>query len=142
MAADEASWRTAVDHLPHRRNCARLSTSDDHEVWLICWDLGQTALLHDHGDAAGAFIVVDGTLLEDFARLDARRLSQRRVNRGAVRTFGPGYVHNLVNAGPGLATSIHAYSPRLTTMTYYAVLADGVVPVRAMAVDAPEPAHQ
>ncbi len=139
VAADEDRWRSVARHEPHRRNFTRLALADDHEVWLICWDLGQTTLLHDHGGATGAFLVVDGALLEDYARPGAGRLAQRRVGRGAVRSFGPGYLHNLVNAGPGLATSIHAYAPRLTTMTYYAVLPDGVVPVRTMPVDTPEP---
>jgi hypothetical protein len=115
---------------------------EDLEVWLICWDVGQTTLLHDHGAAAGAFTVLSGALLEDFGRPGSRLLRQRRVGRGRVQTFGPDYVHNLVNPGPGLATSIHAYAPRLTTMTYYAVLADGTVPVRSLAVEAPEPAAQ
>jgi hypothetical protein len=139
MAAEEARWRPRVQHPLHRRYYERLSVHDDHEVWLICWEVGQTTLLHDHGGAAGAFTVVAGALIEDYGRPGAGRLAQRRVGRGRPRSFGPQYVHNLVNPGPGPATSIHAYSPRLTTMTYYAVLPGGAVPVRTLAVDEPEP---
>jgi hypothetical protein len=117
-----------------------LAVTDDYEVWLICWDVGQMTLLHDHGSSGGAFVVVDGALLEDHGRPGAGRLHQRRIPRGRVRSFGPSYVHNLTNPGPGLATSIHAYSPRLTTMTYYAVLPGGAVPVRTLPVESPEPA--
>src|SRR6478672_11531500 len=74
-----------------------------------------------------------------YGRPGSGRLLQRRIPRGRVRSFGPGYVHNLANAGPGLATSIHAYTPRLTTMTYYAVLPGGAVPIRSLPVDCPEP---
>jgi Cysteine dioxygenase type I len=34
-------------------------------VWLICWDIGQDTLLHDHGGSVGAFAVARGSLLLD-----------------------------------------------------------------------------
>jgi predicted metal-dependent enzyme (double-stranded beta helix superfamily) len=140
LVDDSDLWRPRVRHELHRRYFERLVATADYEAWLICWDLGQMTLLHDHGGSTGAFMVVDGALLEDFARPGAKRLRQRRISRGQLRSFGPNYLHNLVNAGPALATSIHAYAPRLTTMTFYAVLPDGVVPTRAMPVETPEPA--
>jgi len=139
VAAEPERWRPRVHHQVSRRYYERVVTADDHEVWLICWDVGQMTLLHDHGGAAGAFTVVTGTLLEDYGQPGSGRLRQRRVSRGGCRAFGPRHVHNLVNPGPGLATSIHAYSPRLNTMTYYAVLPGGAVPVRTLSVDEPEP---
>jgi len=139
VAADDEQWRPRGQHRLYHRHYERLALGDDHEVWLICWDVGQTTLLHDHGGAAGAFAVVTGTLLEDYGRPGSGRLRQRRVSRGGSRAFGPSHVHNLVNPGPGLATSIHAYAPRLNTMTYYAVLPGGAVPVRTLSVDEPEP---
>ena len=161
IAADEDRWRSRVRHDLRGRRFERLvcagvpgaasndapddavgaaaDAMDDYEVWLICWDVGQMTLLHDHGPSSGAFVVVEGVLLEDHGRAGSGRLAQRRVPRGRARSFGPSYVHNLANAGPRLATSIHAYSPRLTTMTYYAVLPGGAVPVRSLPVDAPEP---
>jgi hypothetical protein len=139
VAADEAQWRPRVQHRLYGRYYECLLADDDHEVWLICWEVGQMTLLHDHGGAAGAFTVVAGTLVEDYGRPGAGRLQQRRVARGGLRSFGSRYVHNLVNPGPGLVTSIHAYSPRLTTMTYYAVLPGGAVPVRTLPVETPEP---
>ncbi len=140
VAAEPERWRPMVRHHIARRHYERLVTADDHEVWLICWDVGQMTLLHDHGPSSGAYLVVDGSLLEDHGRAGAGRLLQRRIPRGRARSFGPGYVHNLANAGPGLATSIHAYTPRLTTMTYYAVLPGGAVPIRSLPVQCPEPA--
>jgi len=153
IAADQDRWRPRVRHDVHTRRFERLVAADcegavgggvgvhgeDYEVWLICWDVGQMTLLHDHGQSSGAYVVVDGILLEDYGRPGSGRLAQRRVPRGRARSFGPAYVHNLANPGPRLATSIHAYSPRLTSMTYYAVLPGGAVPVRALPVDMPEP---
>ena len=111
VAAEPERWRPRVHHQIARRYYERLVTADDHEVWLICWDVGQMTLLHDHGSSAGAYQVVEGSLLEDHGRAGSGRLLQRRIPRGRARSFGPGYVHNLANAGPGLATSIHAYTP-------------------------------
>jgi predicted metal-dependent enzyme (double-stranded beta helix superfamily) len=139
IAADPGWWRPRVHHQITRRNFERLVTADDHEVWLICWDVGQMTMPHDHGSSAGAFVVVQGALLEDHGRVGAGRLRQRRIPRGGARAFGPAYVHNLANPGPGLATSIHAYSPRLSSMNYYAVLPGGVVRVRSLPVELPEP---
>ena len=39
--------------------------------------------------------------------------------RGA--TFGLGHVHDVVNIRAAHAVSVHAYSPPLTAMSYYAV---------------------
>ena len=140
VAAQPDLWRPRVHHQLYRRFYERVVSAEDYEVWLICWDVGQMTLLHDHGTSAGAFVVVDGALLEDHGRAGTGRLRQRRISRGRIMSFGPKYVHNLTNPGPGLATSIHAYSPKITTMTYYAVLPGGAVPVRTLPVESPEPA--
>ena len=140
VAAQPDLWRPRVHHQLYRRFYERVVSAEDYEVWLICWDVGQMTLLHDHGTSAGAFVVVDGALLKDHGRAGTGRLRQRRISRGRIMSFGPKYVHNLTNPGPGLATSIHAYSPKITTMTYYAVLPGGAVPVRTLPVESPEPA--
>jgi hypothetical protein len=132
-------WRPHVRHEIHQRNYEHLVRTDDHEVLLICWDVGQMTLLHDHANSVGAFVVVEGSLLEDYGRVGSRSLRQHRVARGKVRSFGPSYVHNLVNPGPGPATSIHAYSPPISMLNYYAVLPGGVERVRSLTVEQPEP---
>jgi Cysteine dioxygenase type I len=139
VAAAPELWRPRVRHQIDRRNYEHLVVAADHEVLLICWDVGQMTLLHDHGSSVGAFMVVEGSLLEDFGRAGSSSLRQRRIPRGRTRSFGPGYVHNLTNPGPGLVTSIHAYSPRITMLNYYAVLPGGAVRVRSLPVDHPEP---
>jgi len=142
VAAAPRRWRPRVHHRIDHRYYEHLVVTDDYEVLLICWDVGQTTLLHDHATSVGAFVVVEGSLLEDYGRAGSSSLRQRHLRRGRARGFGPGYVHNLTNPGPGLATSIHAYSPQITMLTYYAVLPGGVVPVRSLAVDQPEPLAQ
>ena len=138
-AAVPERWRPHVRHEIHQRNYEHLVLTEDHEVLVICWEVGQMTLLHDHATSVGAFVVVEGCLLEDYGRLGSRSLRQRRLTRGKVRSFGPSYVHNLVNPGPGLATSIHAYSPPISMLNYYAVLPGGVERVRSLMVEQPEP---
>jgi predicted metal-dependent enzyme (double-stranded beta helix superfamily) len=132
-------WRPRVRHQIDRRNYEDLVLAEDYEVLLICWDIGQMTLLHDHDSSVGAFVVVEGSLLEDYGRAGSSSLRQRWISRGRVCSFGPGYIHNLANPGPGLATSIHAYSPRISMLNYYAVLPGGAVRVRSLSVDHPEP---
>ena len=38
---------------------------------------------------------------------------------GTTRSLGPAYVHDLINRGPEVAASVHAYSPPLRVMHYY-----------------------
>jgi hypothetical protein len=109
-AADR--WRPIVRHDPHRRWYIRLVGTDTVEVWLLGWSPGQHVPAHDHGGAAGAFTVVDGTLVED--QLDPGTwASWKRTTfaAGSRTSFGPDYAHILGNRGSQAATSVHAYSP-------------------------------
>ena len=54
----------------------------------------------------------------------------RDLHQGHVQTVERGVVHDVRNTGNEPAISIHAYSPRLTSMTFYDVTADGLVPKR------------
>src|SRR3954453_2579072 len=64
LARAEALWRTHVAHDPDERVRRRLLATPAYEVWLLGWTAGQSVGLHDHGDANGAFVVVDGQLIE------------------------------------------------------------------------------
>jgi hypothetical protein len=94
-----------------------LEAADDFEVWVIHWPSGGQLDLHDHGGSAGALWVRSGTLLE--GGLVNGRVRSRRLISGQGISFGPSHVHDVVNRGPGPATSVHAYSPPLASMTFY-----------------------
>ena len=64
LAAAEALWRPHVTHDAAERARLRLLATPAYEVWLLGWTPGQSVGLHDHGDANGAFVVVDGELVE------------------------------------------------------------------------------
>lgn len=132
-------WSASVRFDLTERYFARLRRDDDVEVWLICWDLGQDTLLHDHGGSVGAFTVVSGSLTEDFGSVSQDALRTRRHATGASVGFGADYVHNLVNVGMEPAVSIHAYSPPLRTMNFYCWLPTGIHHLREIPCDTPEP---
>src|ERR1044072_9959223 len=52
LAATPELWADEVRFDLTERYFSRLRLTDDYEVWLICWDIGQDTLLHDHGGSA------------------------------------------------------------------------------------------
>lgn len=140
LADAEHLWRGVVRHDPQARWYTRLHRSDDVEVWLLGWELGQDTRVHDHGGAGGAFAVAEGQLVEHHTSHHRRGDLRRRVHavgRGAA--FGASYVHDLANHGPGIATSIHVYSPPLSSMTFYQITSGRPAVVERVGVAGPEP---
>jgi hypothetical protein len=129
IAASPALWRPLVQFRAGRRWYYRLDQPDPnpaYELWLLSWLPGQRTGFHDHGDAAGAFAVADGELLESTARLGRRAVASRSLAAGAVPSFGPAYLHDVRNAGDRPAVSVHAYSPALSLMRRYEMTGSGL----------------
>lgn len=122
----EVNWRTIVRHDPHERFHTLLYSGGDAEVWLIGWAPGQGLELHDHGDAHGSFVVAEGTLVEERTRRSGGGLRRTVANAGDALVFGPGDLHRIMNESDAPATSVHVYSPALTSMTYHGLGPDGV----------------
>jgi quercetin dioxygenase-like cupin family protein len=99
------------------RRYARILATESYEAWLIVWPPGTGLDLHDHGESAGAFAVVDGHL--DETRIENGLARTRRVGAGAHASFDAGQVHAVVNNGVAAATSVHVYSPPLESMNFY-----------------------
>ena len=143
ISDNPSRWSSSVKFDLTERFYSRLSLdgTDEHavEAWLICWDIGQDTLLHDHGGSAGAFTVARGSLLEDFGSVHHAGLRTRRHAAGDAVGFGPDYLHNLVNVGTEPTVSIHAYSPPLRAMNFYCWLPTGMHHLREIRCDTPEP---
>jgi len=139
IAANPSEWADLVRFDLTERFYVRLRRTDDVEVWLICWDIGQDTLLHDHGGSAGAFTVARGSLFEDFGATDQPGLRTRRHTEGDAVGFGVGYLHNLVNVSTEPTVSVHAYSPPLRAMNFYCWLPTGMHHLREVRCDTPEP---
>jgi len=112
---------------PDRRWYRRLYADPFVDVWLISWVAEHATDLHDHAGSLGALTVVSGVLQEQRWVPADGALRTRRLRAGRGATFGLGHVHDVVNTEPAHAVSVHAYSPPLTAMSYYAVDAGGAL---------------
>jgi Cysteine dioxygenase type I len=120
----------------------RLYRDQRLDIWLISWLPTQETQLHDHGGSAGAFAVLSGELSEAVYRRDPAggALPDHRRSAGTAIGFGPRYVHDVRNRSDAPAVSVHAYSPPLTSMTFYDVDEAGELERLArVATDDPEP---
>lgn len=149
LATRSALWRPLVEFDADDRFYTRFAGGDGWEAWLLGWLPGQTTGLHDHGDSAGAFIVLEGTLEERTPRSRPRlpevpdrrglpagtrpvgvtTLDSRRLATGQLRTFGPEHLHDVINSDSIPAVSLHVYGPALSRMTRYAIDEDGLLQV-------------
>src|SRR6185295_5004560 len=118
VASNPALWRPWVRHDPVTRWYVRLWRTPTHEVWLLCWTAGQGVALHDHGGSAGAFCVAEGMLVEEQSIVGGPAAFVR-CEPGRSRTFPVGRLHGVSNPGPAPASSLHVYSPPLSSMTFY-----------------------
>lgn len=101
----------------------RLALTEGVELWLLSWLPGQHTAAHDHGGASGSFTVLLGEVAETY-RYRTGPVRERQHVTGAAIGFGPGRAHQVRNAGPRRAATVHAYSPPLVPTREYATLAD------------------
>jgi Cysteine dioxygenase type I len=137
IAGDPRRWRPAVRFGAAERYWTRLDGPEGVDVWLLTWLPSQGTDLHDHGDSAAAFVLVQGALSE--VRADpVLGVWSTPLRAPAVRTVEPGVVHD-VRADLGVpAVSIHAYGPQLSRMTYYDLDDGRLVPRRTVLSEEPE----
>lgn len=139
VAQTPTLWSPHVRFDLAERYFLRLHRDADFEVWLICWELGQDTLLHDHGGSVGAFSVATGSLVEDYGDLRGDGLRTRVHGAGGSAAFGVTYLHNLVNVSVEPAVTVHAYAKPLQTMNFYCWLPSGAHHLREISCDSPEP---
>jgi mannose-6-phosphate isomerase-like protein (cupin superfamily) len=130
------SWHPHVRFGVDERWWTRLRGDDTVDVWLLTWVTDTGTDLHDHGQSAGAFTVVSGALEE--VRPTGRRdgLILTTLQPGHVRVIEPGIVHDVRSPRREPAISIHAYSPPLREMTFYALGESGPQPTRTVNTEA------
>jgi hypothetical protein len=99
-----------------------VAESESFEAWVIGWPAGGTLELHDHGGSRGVVTVVAGSLVETSVAHFGDRLALRtRSVSAATRPLSIGIdrIHDVTNPGPAVALSVHVYSPRLKSMTFF-----------------------
>ena len=125
LASHDQQWRDLVLYTEHPRWYHRLAAAGGYEVWLLSWLPGRGTGFHDHGGSSGAFTVAQGALQEWTATGDRPNPVAATMAQGAVRSFGPWYVHHVINASAQPAVSAHAYSPPLESMRRFEFSPDG-----------------
>ena len=140
LAGQEDFWRPHGVHDPARPSRSQLLWSPQVEIWLIGWDADGGIEPHDHGGAGGAFTVCEGTLEVNEGSIAAPDdpLRSRTLHTGDTITFDGDHVHELVNRSGAPATTIHAFSPALETVTFYAPMAGDLIVARREAVRNPD----
>jgi mannose-6-phosphate isomerase-like protein (cupin superfamily) len=132
LADHTSQWRNIARFDPSGRWWQRLHGNDVADIWLLTWLTGQSTELHDHGGSSGAFLVVQGALTELRATSEPLAVRTTIVAPGSSVAIEPSTVHDVYNAGPAAAISLHAYSPPLTTMSYYAQHPSGLARLRTV----------
>jgi predicted metal-dependent enzyme (double-stranded beta helix superfamily) len=120
----EHLWRPFVQHDTEARFYQQLYRDPNLDVWLICWIDGQETGYHDHDRSSGAVCICEGTLLEDWFRVEEDgwvREQTREHVPGAGFDFDASDIHGVRHSGGDAppATSIHVYSPALWRMGHY-----------------------
>jgi Cysteine dioxygenase type I len=131
-----------VEYDAENRWHQRLYRDPRLDIWLISWLPSQGTQLHDHGGSSGAFAVLSGELNEAVYRHAPATgsLTEYRRPTGSAIGFGRRYVHDVRNLSELPAVSVHAYSPPLTSMTFYDISPDGDLErIATLATDDPEP---
>jgi hypothetical protein len=124
IADDEHLWRAFVRHDANARFYHQLYRDPNVDVWLICWVDGQGTGYHDHDRSSGAVCVCEGTLLEDWFRVEEDGWVRERTREHGVGEgfdFDAADIHGVRHPGGDAppATSIHVYSPALWRMGHY-----------------------
>jgi hypothetical protein len=117
LAAVTVPWELADGDRSTERRYQRVLATPEYEAWVIRWPSGGSLDLHDHGGSAGAFSVVSGQL--DEATIEGGSSVVRTYSAGETASFDSARVHAVANRGSGVATSVHVYSPPLSSMVYY-----------------------
>ena len=133
LFASDPELPTLIDPDEGVSRWVELDSSPYHQIWLLSWPAGAHNGWHDHGECAGAFQVVRGSLLEQTS--DKHRREFRTIVAGEGRSFEQNHIHHLGNVRTGTALSVHVYAPRLTTPTRYAITPTGL---QSTAVDQAE----
>ncbi|HTE74423.1 MAG TPA: cysteine dioxygenase family protein [Actinomycetes bacterium] len=129
LAARPELWQPHRAFSADERHAARMAVTPDWEAWLLGWLPGQTTGLHDHGGSAGAFVVIEGALVEATLapprRHEPAALLHRTLDTGRHRSFGPHHVHEVRSAGDEPTVSLHVYAPALASMRRFVLDDDG-----------------
>jgi hypothetical protein len=127
-------WEPLVAEAPTGVHWERIAVPEDVEVFVVPWPTFTDTRLQRHDGAASAFVPVRGVVTE--IRPDEQlRLVPRKFVPGVTGVLDGYDVHELQNEHVEVAVSIHAFSPRLRSVTWWERQGDAFVPSASVAVD-------
>jgi predicted metal-dependent enzyme (double-stranded beta helix superfamily) len=124
IVGEEWLWRPYAVHDKTARFFQQLYRDPNLDIWLICWLDGQSTGYHDHDRSSGAVSVCEGTLYEDWFRIEEDGWVREHTtvhDAGGSFDFDAADIHGVRHPGGEAppATSIHLYSPALWRMGHY-----------------------
>jgi hypothetical protein len=127
-------WEPLVAEAPTGVHWERIPVPEAVEVFVVTWPTFTDTRLHSHDGAASAFVPVRGVVTE--IRPDEQlRLVPRKFVPGVTGVLDGYDVHELQNEHVEVAVSIHAFSPRLRSVTWWERQGEALVPSASVAVD-------
>jgi hypothetical protein len=135
VAVTPRLWRAAIRFQTDEPFAVRIPGPKGVDVWLRTWLPGQHLGLVDLGACATAFAIVQGAL-DDVRADEVLGTWLTHLPTQSVRIIEPGVVHDLRGA-EGQTVSIHAYSPRLRSITEHSWDDGRLTRVRTLPVAAP-----
>lgn len=134
MAARPDLWQPHVIDQPTGVHWERLEVPEDVDVFVVTWATFTDTRLHSHDGATSAFVPVRGVVTE-IRPDDQLRLIPRKFVAGVTGVLDGYDVHELQNEHADVAVSIHAFSPRLRSVTWWERQGEAFVPSASVAVD-------
>ncbi len=107
LVATDHLWRSYVRHDADARFYQQLYRDPNLDVWLICWVDGQSTGYHDHDRSSGAVCVCEGTLFEDWFRIEEDGWVRERTTEhgaGGRFDFDAADIHGVRHPGSGRAS--------------------------------------
>lgn len=126
IAARARLWQPLV-HTDYAQRRYELAYEDERmDAWVLSWMPGQATGFHDHYVSGVGLCVAAGSVVEDQMVVGGDHVV-RRLDPGATRKGGPGYIHRVRHEAGVPAVTIHVYSPRLDEVGQYRIDAGSVV---------------
>ncbi|MFL5885973.1 MAG: cysteine dioxygenase [Thermoleophilaceae bacterium] len=121
---DREAWQHLVRQDAGERVCELLHSSEQAELWLVCWADGHDTGFHDHDRSTGLIAVIDGAIREERLTIGGAPIAGVHP-AGAEVAVPPGDIHRVAHVDGAPAVTLHAYSPPLERVGTYAVADDG-----------------
>ena len=99
----EELWRPYAQYDAETRFYRQLYRDPNLDVWLICWVDGQRTGYHDHDRSSGAVCVCEGTLYEDWFRVEEDGWVRERTTvhtAGGTFDFDAADIHGVRHPAP------------------------------------------